>query len=458
MKNKILLILLAIAVFIPSVVAIISYNATNAAPVSERNVRTMTISDLAGTTFSFARGENDDMIDFFLDMNKASTKVTSLPDPLVGTAFFKVTMSSAQKNADYQYYFSTDTAEAYYLTDAGEAYKIPASYVAEFVEGKYAVSLYVNAVVPTLSVSSQATVLPATAAWEYKNSAGAFVDCDTVTATEPQTVSLEGGLDLLFSLTPDYFNVKLTDAANGIVIFNDLYQNISSLSITESMKLTVEVTAKWYEDAARDYYGEMLYNFTADIAAPAVFSLGETKIQTGEFTVISATNIADPSKISFTSSPDIGYTPTFFLDGGTAIALIPIKCELDGGAYTFTLKYGGVTQDLALDVTKRSIRLFQYNVSSAIINSSRTETTIAEFKEATAKAVSNTASAQLWDGLFIEAITKVSTYDGVIGTGFGHSRKIVATGETYTHEGVDYIAAAGRDVAATNNGTVVFAG
>ncbi len=460
MKNKILLVLLAVAVFIPSVVAIISYNSTNDAPVSEKNVREIVLSDLAGAEYVFIRGEDDEMIDFFLDMNRESAKVSSLPEPLVGTDFFMVTMKSSQKNADYQYYFSTNTTEAYYLTAEGDAYKIPASYAAEFVEGKYAVSLYVNAVVPTLSVSQQATVLPAAAQWFYKNSAGAFVQCDTATSTGGQNVSLEGGLDLLFSLDPDYFNVKLTDTVSGAVVFNDLYDNISALSIDKSMKLNVEITAKWYEDAARDYHGEMLYNFASDISAPAEFFLGETKIENGMFTVVSAKNIADPQKIAFTSTPDIGYTPTFYMDDGIAVALLPIKCELPAGTYTLSFKYGGVTEELSLEVTNRNVRLFNYNVTAAIANATRTDATIADFKDAVAEVVSTGDGAQYWNGIFTNPVKLKHTgqYDGVVTTGFGHTRKITATGVSYTHEGVDYITASGAKVFAVNSGKVVFAG
>lgn len=460
MKNKILLIILAVAVFIPSVVAIISYNNTNAAPVSEKNVRELVLADLAGTEYTFTRGTNDEMIDFFLDMNKASAKVSSLPEPLIGTEFFMVTMKSAQKTAEYQYYFSTDTAEAYYLTEAGEAYKIPASFAAEFVEGKYAVSLYVNAVVPGLSVSGQTNVLPAAAQWYYKNSAGSFVACDTAVATGMQDLSLEGGLELIFTMDPDYFTVKLTDVESGEVVFNDLYDKIAELSIDRTMKMNVEITAKWYEDAARDYYGQMQYSFTGDISAPAEFFLGETKIENGMFTVVSAKNVADPSKISFTSTPDIGYTPVFYMDGDTAIALVPIKCELPAGKYTLSFKYGGVTEDLELEVTMRNIRLFNYNVTAAIANATRTEATIAEFKDAVSAVATVGEGTKLWNGIFSNPVKlkHTSQYDGVVTTGFGHTRKITATGVSYTHEGVDYITATGAKVFAVNSGKVVFTG
>lgn len=461
LQSKILAIVCAIAIFIPSLVAIISYHNTNKAPVSDKNVRVITIADLAGTEFSFEKGKSDaddGIIDLFLDMNASAEKVSSLPDPLVGTPFFKVTMSSAQKKADYQYYFSTDATEAYYLNESGDAFRIEREYAQQFIESPCAVSLYRAADVPTLLVSGQPSLIPVSAQWKYKNTSGNFVDNTPAVSQDAQTLSLEGGLDLVFSLAPDNFNVKVTDVATGEVKFNDQYDKISALSIDKSTVLSVEITAKWYEDKSRDYFGEMNYVFTADISAPASFYLGEKEIQTGEFTVISATNVTDPTKISFTSSPDIGYNPTFFLDGGVAVALVPIRCELGAGDYTFTVKYGGVTEELVLKVTQRSVRLFNYDVTAAILNSTRTEKTIADFKAATAEAASTASSTQLWEGLFAQPVRKNSAYDGVITTGYGHQRKILANGEIYIHEGVDYITASGASVYAANNGQVLFAG
>ena len=461
LQSKILAILCAIALFIPSLVAIISYNNTNKAPVSDKNVRAISVSDLAGTEFSFEKGKSEadnDVIELFLNMNGSAEKVSSLPDPLVGTPFFKVTMSSAQKKADYQYYFSTDAAEAYYLDESGEAYRIEREYAQQFIESSCAVSLYRAADVPTLLVSGQPSLIPVSAQWKYKNISGNFVDNTPAVSQDAQTLSLEGGLDLVFSLAPDNFNVKVTDVATGEVKFNDQYDKISALSIDKSTSLAVEITAKWYEDKTRDYFGEMNYVFTADISAPAVFYLGEKEIQTGEFTVISVTNVTDPTKISFTSSPDIGYTPTFFLDGGVAVALVPIRCELSAGDYTFTVKYGGVTDNLTLKVTQRNVRLFNYDVTAAILNSTRTEKTIADFKAATAEAATTASPTQLWEGLFAQPVQKKGAYDGVITTGFGHQRKILANGEVYIHEGVDYITSSGASVFAANNGKVLFAG
>jgi hypothetical protein len=214
-KNKILLIVLAIAIFIPTVVAIVSYNTTNTEPVSEKNVRAVSLSDLAGETFTFTRGENDEMLDFFLEMNRSSVKVSSLPDPLVGTAFFKLTMLSSKNEESFQYYFQKDSSEAYYLDSSGTAYKIPASFVQKFVGGKYAACLYDSAKAPVLSVSGQTDVVPHAAAWFFKNNAGTYVSSDVTVSKEPLALSLTGGLSFAFSLQPDYCSVKLTDTDTG---------------------------------------------------------------------------------------------------------------------------------------------------------------------------------------------------------------------------------------------------
>ena len=457
MKHKIILVLLAVAVFIPTAVAIASYRSTVAAPLSEKNVQTLELSDLAGKTYTFTRrgsASEEDMIGFFLQMNEDATKISSLPAPLMGTSFFKVTMKSAQKTADYQYYFSTNANEAYYLDGNGDAYQISEKYAAEFISSKYASSLYLNAVVPVLSISgADGDVLPGSALWMYKNSAGAFVECDPDVTEAQQSVSIEGGLDLNFTLAPDNFNLKMTDQATGAVVYNDQYSNNDTLSLSKSVVLDVEIVAKWYEDPARDYYGEMHYAFTADISEPAVFRLADTTIENGTFTVVSATNIADVSRISFSSEPSINYTPVFYIDGDLAYALLPIRCELAAGTYTLTFKYGGVTDELKLNVTQKLLRNFDSDISAAVVRSTRTAATLAAYREATAAAFASGSAERYWDGLFIEPAGRVIR-------GFGHNVRITATGEKYVSDGVEYWIENGAtvDVGATNRGRVVFAG
>ena len=185
---------------------------------------------------------------------------------------------------------------------------------------------------------------------------------------------------------------------------------------------------------------------------PAEFHLGETEIEPGEFVVISAKNIVDPTEITFKSEPDIGFTPTFFMDGQYVRALVPISMEFESSEVDFYCMYGEVTQKLTLAINPKNFGSSSNDISSSIVNQTRTEATIKIFNDTMAPIISNTASTPLWEGTFIEGT------DGILRTGFGRYITINSTGETYRHEGCDYVVESEADVMAVNNGKVVYVG
>ena len=72
MKNKILLLFLIVACFIPSVVAYASYNNTQTAPIDDKTAAGITICDVNGKEFSYTRtaeGDTaDNLINFFMNL------------------------------------------------------------------------------------------------------------------------------------------------------------------------------------------------------------------------------------------------------------------------------------------------------------------------------------------------------------------------------------------------------
>jgi len=247
--------------------------------------------------------------------------------------------------------------------------------------------------------------------------------------------------------------LKIYDKTDNSLIYDDLYDNIASLSITGNMTIRVEMEAKWYEDASRSYYGTMNYAFDALVSAPAEFYLGETTIKPGEFAVLTGINVSNIDKIQFSSEPSINYTPTFFRDGELVHALIPIYFELDPvDSYTFTISYGGVTQIIKLNMEERTFRNIDYNVSASVLNATRTEATLAAFDDEMAPYARTASDERYWDGTFLRGT------DGTLTQGFGLYRKISATGLVYRHLGVDYQASKGSDIKALNAGKVIYVG
>ena len=464
MNNPVKTIFSAIAIvaalFIPSYIAVANYVMAQNAPVDESSVSTLEITDIDGNVFTLDSDDPADaqVISGFIELNNRAIEQASLPDPLVGTDYFEFKYYSYDRVSIYRYYFTENPTEAYYLDNGGKAYRIGESDAAAFLSTTYARCLYNTAAFPIMTISGE-TVDPVKAEWMYETYGGEYIPLEGITvgnATE-KVYRMKGAFVLSFDNQPDFCTVVISD--NGTVVYSDIYDNIANASL-EGKTIDVTVEAKWYADDEQSCSGSATYNFKAKILLPAVFYLGETAIDPGEFVVITAKNVDDPSAISFTSNPDIGFTPTFFADGDYVRALVPISYDFTGNEVNFTLSYGEVTQEMTLDINEKTFKTVSTDISVTIISQTRTASTLAAFDAAMEPIIKETESTPLWEGAFLQGLDQslIDSKKALLNTGFGLYRKITATSETYRHQGVDYYAAAGTDVLAVNNGKVVYAG
>lgn len=459
MKNKVLLFILAVALFIPSFVAITSYVRAQNSPVNEKTTTRMVIADLDGNEYVFDKSNNDEisseMIDFFISMNERATETTGLPNALIGQPFFMVILSTATKESPYQYYFSTNPQDAYFTAPDGVTYKINDEDASRFITSKYAESMYASAEFPSMLLSEQYNVKPSQAQWNYKNYSSSYVAADIAAMinTEVKEYRIDGGFDIKFSLDPDYILLKIVNTADGAVLYDDTYDNIKTLSFDQSAIILVEITADWYEDETRTYYGQAHYSFKTTVSAPAEFYLAKSEIDPGEFVVISAKNVSDPSKIIFNSEPSIEFEPKFYAEGDYVHALVPIKMELANSSYIFSLTYGGVTQEMTLNIKPKNFITQSYQATTSIINNYYTDATIAAYNNEFKQITSTTASERLWKGSFANII---DIKKATIKLGFGHTRSIAGTSLSFRMSGVDYVCTGALDVFATNDGVVVY--
>lgn len=457
-KNKFLLVFLAIAILIPSVVAIVYYSNNKNGEFISTAANTLTLKDTDGETYTFEKGksESDEIIELFLQMEGNAQKCVSLPDSVATSPSFTATYRVSDRETKFEYYLSHGAENAYYIDYSGNAYQIAAADAEKFLATPYAASIYSESKMPTMKLGGEYRVRPISAQWMYKNSAGTFVATDVTNRLSDgsDSYSLEGGIAMEFTKEPDNLTLKVTSGAD--VIFNDLYTNIGSLNIDSGAKVTVEAEAKWYQDEERDYYGEMTYKFSATVAEGAEFYPGVTSIEAGEFISITGVNIKDPSKVTFTSEPDIGFVPKFVTDEDNTKfvrALVPFDVNLAAGTYKLSLGYSGTVQEIAIELKARVINTRPYDVDAATVAMYYTDATLANFKAETAAAAAKITPNKLWDGYFLQGEGL-----GDITMGYGHIRTIAAADAKYNHPGVDYSAPAGRDVQAANGGVVVYSG
>ncbi len=461
-----MLAVLLILCLIPTGVAVASYNETQNAPVDEKTAVRLSIDDVNGKNYTFEKESGQDaerMILFFINMQKNATKIVALPDSLTGVQYFKVTLSTSVKDADFSYYFDPNPQACYFVDPEGLVYQIAEADATEFIGTEYAESIYEAAAMPVLTLSGDHQVSPDAAEWRYKNYTGDYVISDTSSqvSTNVENYSLEGGFELAFDQDPDYFALKIQND-NGEMLYDGMYADLNTtFSFEANTTLHVEVLAQWYDDPERSYCGDLTYKFTSLVTAPAEFYLGMDSVKPGRFVAVTALNILNPEKIQFTCEPSIGYTPVFYMEGDYAVALIPVKPDTAAGNYKMTFTYGGTTQDINLKVDALDFGSSSINVSSTLLSLYRTKDTIAAFEDVVAKLTSETEGTRYFSGYFMEGIGGTNGMPGSKQLLRGFGREIVLNGDksnTYRNNGVTYAAAAGNGVYAANAGKVVYAG
>lgn len=458
MKKTVLAVVCVILIFIPTFVAIASYVMTQNAPILNNYVEKIEISDLDGNVSTVTKTKNKgDFVSFFVSMNNAATKVNELPDPLVGTAFYKVVFYSGNVAEEYKYYFDTTGASSYAEYPDGSIYQLKNDDVNKFLITPYALSLFSDDEMPVLRTPSGDKIVPSKVSWNYKLGSDYSALSGFKTTDELVNYTMDGSVQLLFSSDADLYTIKVYDSTSALV-YDGSTDDLSTLTLGDGGELTFMVTASWYKDDTRNFYGEASYNFKTTLVAGAEFFIGTSSIDPGEFVAITAYNVSDPSRIKFSSEPSIGFTPTFYMDGDHAVGLVPISAELEAKSYVFTLSYGAMKQDINLTINNKTFKKRTQNISKIVAENTRSEEALKAFDEVFAEICAKSETTKYFSGNFIDMSSGDGNIKAAIIAGFGIYRTITSTDETYRSNGVEFRVANGTDIPACNSGKVVYTG
>lgn len=458
-KNKFIAAIVAVACLIPSGVAYASYHRTQNAPVDLRNAVSISIDDVNGKNYTLVKEREGDaadrLIEYFLTVKDRAQALSALPDSLTGEQFFKVRIAAAVKDVTYQYYFSSDPTTCYFVAPDGTPYKMNEDDAEAFITTEYAESLYHEAAMPTLTLSRTVDVTPDEASWLYKNYTGDYVEADVSAMVYPniETYDIEGGLDLSFDMDPDFCSVKISDTSGG-VLYDGYLENISEFSLSSTRTVYVEVSAKWYQDAVRTFYGNLTYNFSSTVTAPAEFYLGMNEVQAGRFIAITAMNVPKAENVTFSSNLPSSPSPVFYQENeNAAVALLPIPVDTADGVYDLTLEYGVTTVHLPLTVINYGFAPVSYNVYDSVVQATRNSAALTQFEAAVAEITAQGSGTRYFSGYFLEGV------EGTLKMGFGREVYLNNSAEpVYRNNGVDYATDADAPVAACNRGQVVYVG
>lgn len=460
-KNRFLVVILILALFIPSYIGVYSYIHTNKKPVTPDTATGVTISDIAGKSYTAAA--DSDIAKLLNRINTSSTPLAEPPAALSGSAYFKVTFTEGKRSTEYRYFFSQNTDAVYFLDAAGKSYLVPEADAAEFLQTPYAQSLYAEAYLPEMK-NGDNVILPTSYNWAYQTAEAKNILSSTLADTAADTVSYtsRSGLSLDFGdRTPASFTVTLT--ADGSVLYSGDYASIGgAVDVKQYSAIAVEAAVEWKGNEEHMSSGSATYKFVLNIEAQTEFFLGADSVQPGGIIPISAYNVADVSKITFAAEPALTHggktiTPKFYADGKNAYAILPTTYETVPGNYTLTLTYDGMSFPLTFTVTEKTFKKQAYDIAKSTAEATRNATTLAAYDKLVAEITAGDFSTKYFDGVWNAGIAEEG-YNGTVMTGYGLYRSVSKTDEVYRHDGVDFYAKDGSKVIAVNAGKVVYVG
>jgi len=469
MKNidfkKILLFALGLVLlFIPTYIAIASYNSQKPSE-NLPTVSTLTISDPEGRT-STVTSDNDPngVFEMFNSINASGTPVSSLPDSLAGNGFLLVTFSTPDSDQSYKYYFTTSSSDCYYADPTGKIYKIAINRAKEFLGSSYSVYLYKTATPPVLTASGTSVISATAMEWYYLVSGGTYQQYDYQPSTNDSlTYDVGNNFTFNFSIAPSDSNLKVFNADE--LLYDGGINDLHDLRLTRNSTLRFLITASWAQVGESEYYGNASYEFNALVLAPAEFKIGESVIEHGDIVAISGVNVTNPADIKVTFEPQLanGFEPTFYADGELVHALIPFSYDVPNGEYKITVTYGITTQTLNLTVGESRYGFnkaaTKYSASEAVISTFYAEDDIAAYNSVRSDICKNTEELKYFSGAFInyETAGTLTSKKSTIKLGFTREN-ILKDGRTFKHTGIDFEVSAGVDVPAMSSGKVVYAG
>lgn len=379
---------------IPTLFAVFSYWGTRESPLEISSVSKIILQGPSGSRYELNANEKEDkqIIDDWLKLNQRAQKASKLPAEIDISSAFVATYHSKNGEMTYRYYFSPTSPSKSYLVDPDKkVYRLNAADAIEFLDSEYSADLYPYSAPPTLTVSGTAVEAYAVD-WSYYTYSGtehpsAYKNTD---GDVPLLTASYVGLQIQSAPVPDDSHLKIVDENDSILFQGALkdFHPTTTLKkkITKDTLLHITLHTDWaYSEGCR-YSGKADYRFDVQaIFDPAArFWLGNQTVELGEMVVISGEFVEELDDLTFTSSPDLGVTPTFIRDGDYVRALLAIPHDLPSGAgeYTLTINCLGKTCPLTLYVTPptHSTQTRSYNYSGLVQVGVRTEANLNAFR------------------------------------------------------------------------------
>lgn len=447
---------IAVAIFIPTYVAIISYNIINSTPPPiDADDYSVFISTGDGKKLSVKAEDEKEIKQIFLEMRR-DAEICEDTDYEDGVPYFVRIVGENSKS--YSFYIFSDARG--YMLDGDTLYSLQKNDVIRFLNLGYSSAVFPNSNPPKLLSAGSNVISPNTAEWKYEAYRGKTVDADVAQQKDVVTYRHSGKIDLSFSIKPDECTVKVK-RSDGSVLYEGDFFSYTGKTFDETHTLEYEIEAKWHGEG---YSGSATYRFNATIGEPAEFEIyyGKYNDEYIEFVEIIGSNIGFTENVHVSVTPSTGSDPIFRTDGAYMRVLIPFGNDAKEGEYTVVATYGDLYGNLAkefkFDYVKRNVADPDDKFYSAV-DEATLEKYRKEYLEAIKEVSGINSDTVYMSGPFIDPDPDEgqSIYgECTINVGFGRTLFVKDSDISYKTDGVYYKTSG--SIYALNGGRVVRVG
>ena len=295
-----------------------------------------------GTTSTYG---DDSLVGIFNTIKKNLYPVAEIPSTADRSVPLTVHMITNDKTDVLVLYFSLEYNDSFCLLN-NEAYMVSSDNCDIFFMSPYSEPLYPGSRPPTLISADNDVITPTSCNWYYKNIVEKYVTASAVTLEQPEKeYGITGEFGISFVIPPDHCSINIYSGDE--VIDSWELNDAHSLKVDSNTPFRVKIVAEW-KDFNRDFYGTAEYDISVIIQNSAEFKVFSNSVSKNGLTILKGKNIADISKLSFTSS-DIE-PPRFSIFGETAYAIIYCPADFEGDNIHFTVAYGATLSSFDISV------------------------------------------------------------------------------------------------------------
>ncbi len=355
LRRVLFCIFIAALILLPTVLAIINaaYVDSGISALSARASEVMLYDAEGNRLYGEHESENlsgdGSLISIFNMLYEGLTEVDEIPDNVLKLTPVRADIAMHKEKKTLVCYFSLGDDDAFCTDEQGNSYIIRSVDRDRFLRSRFAEILYSDSVAPTLTGGDGLLIAPTNINWNYQNTSGAYMTADlNMTQAGGITYTMAGALSFSFSMPPTSAYAQVLE--NGILVFEGNIDELQSLILNTNSSVKILMQANWEQSAQLSYYGSLEYDFSVYIHSRAAFSLSTDQLSIGEFALLTATNISDASKLSFSIDGN-RITPEILLDGDTAYALFPYSAPPSGSdSFCLTASYGVSSYDFTVSL------------------------------------------------------------------------------------------------------------